>query len=111
MITHAEWQSLDRVTIDQGGSVNLGVLVEPSNLTQTDIDHIVSVRVNGNSTKNELSASVVSFSNGLLTMNVRNNGLLPGDIIWCSLRLRYEPFSPNSYVDTNIRAFKGGIAG
>ena len=111
MITHADWQSFDTVTIDQGGSVNLGILVEPSNLTQADIDHIVHIGINGNSLKMELNASVVSFSNGLLTVNVRNNNLLPGVIIHCSFRLRYEPSPSNSYVETRKRTFKGGIAG
>ena len=111
MITHAEWQSLDPVTIDQGGSVNLGVLVEPSNLTQTDIDHIISIGVDGNTSKTELIASVVSFSNGLLTVNVRNNSLLPGVVISFSFRLRYEPYPSNSYVETPRRNFRGGVAG
>lgn len=114
MIQSAEFQNEDGVTINSGSRVNVGVLLYPNDLTQEDIGNLESVKVitpdGGSETR--ISSSIVGYTNGLLTVGIKNNSLPDGESISIRLRLRYEPFPSEVYVPTiNTKQIIGGGTG
>lgn len=114
MITSAEIQSAETVTIDQGSSVNVGILVKPSDLTE-EIDHVLStigVIALSSTAQAAISVNKAGYSMGLLNVRVRNNSIPDGTTYRYKFRLRYEAYPSNVYIDTiNAIQIMGGVTG
>lgn len=114
MIQSAEFQGKDVVTIDKGSSVNVVVLLTPTDLTQEDINEltrVIAIR-DGGIYVSKLSITTGTLTNGMLTVGIHNDGLQDGESLNIKLRFRYAESPSRDYVDTsNSIQIIGGATG
>lgn len=114
MIKSAEFQSTDVITIDKGSSVNVGITVEPTDLTEDEASHILNIMgiVVSNGNQSWVTARYTGYNNGVITANVTNVNIPDGTTIGLTLLIRYAPYPSNAYISTsNEKQIMGGITG
>lgn len=115
VITRAEFQSAEAVTINQGSSVNVRLTVKPSNLTQEEVSHIqesVGIISDAGETGTGVISNYVGYSDGVVTIRLYNHSIPAGSSVNIRARLRYEPIPSSDYIDTiNTKQIIGGVTG
>ena len=89
------------------------VLIEPKDLTQEEINHVLKPSVFVGVKGQKLNAtSYRKISDGLLNVTIKNLTLAPGETLLGALRMRYEAYPSQAYIDTaNRKSFIGGVTG